>query len=350
MRAPRPLHFLSWATLLLILLAGFFESVSSASAQQKDPACDVGNLTHNCEFDSYGGSPPRQLPEGWSWFVISGDVDFRTEIAPPDYTHVPSPPGLRLSSSGTFVAGIYQQVSVQPGVAYKASLGWGAPLQPETFGRQLGIDPTGGTDPTAPAVVWGPEHWGPGRVLNYSSPDATHVNIGVSAVAQAPTLTVFVKVDHNTAVNNGWIELDAVSLHVDPTIPTAVPVTDTPVPPTATPRPTAVPRTATPRPSPTPTPTYTPTPTATPSSTPTLTPSVTPTFTPTYTPSLTPTSTLPPRPKATRVPDESTVRPRGTPPSDAADNAPRELLWAGVGALGLAGMLGVGVVLVRRLR
>jgi hypothetical protein len=336
--------------LLFAVLAVGLLQPSPAAAQQKDPACDSSNLTRNCEFDSYGGSPPRQLPDGWSPFVLSGDVDFRSEIPPPDYTHVPSPPGLRLSSAGTFVAGIYQQVPVQPGVAYKAGLGWGAPLQPETFGRQLGIDPTGGTDPAAPTVVWGPEHWGAGRVLNYTSPDAGHASISVSAVAQAPTLTVFVKVNHNPAVPNGWIELDAVSLHVDPNYPTPVPATATPVPPTPAPRPTAVPRTATPRPSPTPTATYTLTPTETPTPTSTFTPSATPTFTPTYTPSLTPTWTLPPRPKATRAPEEATPQPvsAGFTRAGFAEPAPRGLFWAGLSALGLAGALSVGVILVRR--
>ena len=59
-------------------------------------------------------------------------------------------------------------------------------------------------------------HWGDARGLNYPPPD---VNVDVSAVAEAPTITVFVKVDHNRAVPNSMIFLDAVSLFVDPVQP-----------------------------------------------------------------------------------------------------------------------------------
>ena len=91
-------------------------------------------------------------------------------------------PALRMWSNGdTFVAGIYTQVGgLTPGNAYKASIGWAAPNEPDSFGRQLGIDPTGGTDPNSPNVVWGPMHRGPGRITNYPPPAP---NIDVSAVA-----------------------------------------------------------------------------------------------------------------------------------------------------------------------
>jgi hypothetical protein len=254
-----------------------------------------------------------------------------------------------MSSPGGYVAGIYTQVGgLQPGAGYKASIGWGAPASPtSTFGRQLGIDPTGGTDPNAPTVIWGKEHWGDGRFLNYPPTDTRHPNIDVSVYAQAPTITVFFKVNHNAATGDSMIYVDAISLEVDSSLP---PMTSTPVPPTPAPRPTAVPRTATPRPSPTPTVTETPTPTDTPTPTATFTPSITPTATPTFTPSLTPTSTLPPRPKATRSPQEPTVQPRaaGLLRTASTSDAPLGFLWGGIAALGLAGVLAIGVVISRR--
>jgi hypothetical protein len=331
--------------ILLILLASILLSAGPVAAQH---GCDPGNLIPNCDFNSFSGSPPRQVPEGWAPFVMFGDLDFR-QVTGDESHSLFAPSSLLMSSPGGYVAGIYSQVGgLQPGVAYRASIGWGAPASPaSTFGRQLGIDPTGGTDPNAPTVIWGKEHWGEGRFLNYPPSDTGHVNIDVSAYAQAPAITVFFKVNHNAATSNSLIYVDAISLEVDPSMP---PVTSTPVPPTAAPRPTAVPRTATPRPSPTPTATHTPTPTDTPTPTATFTPSITPTFTPTYTPSLTPTSTLPPRPKATRPAEEPTVQPRtaGLMRTAAAGDAPRGLLWGGVGALGLAGALGIWVILVRR--
>jgi hypothetical protein len=253
-----------------------------------------------------------------------------------------------MSSSGPYVAGIYQQVpNLQPGVAYKASIGWGAPGPPtDTYGRQLGIDPTGGTDPTAPTVVWGHEHWGDARGLNYPPPD---VNIDVSAVAQSPTITVFVKVNHNAATAGAMIFLDAVSLFVDPVQPTPAPATATP-PPTA-PKVVAVqptrPRpTATLTPTPTPTATLTPTPTATPTAT--ATPTQTATPTPTHTPTATPTSTLPPRPSATPRRDGKSSVSTG-PGAIGSSAGPADLrLLGGLGALSGAGLLGMVLVFVRR--
>jgi len=337
------LRVLACASILLVMLAAGLLQAVPAAAQH---GCDPGNLIPNCDFDSFSGSPPRQVPEGWAPFVQSGEVSFRQVTG--DESHslfVPS--SLLMSSSGGYVAGIYTQVGgLQPGVAYKASIGWGAPASPaSTFGRQLGVDPTGGADPNAPTVIWGKEHWGDGRFLNYPVSDTRHVNIDVSAYAQAPVITVFFKVNHNAATFNSLIYVDAISLEVDPSMP---PVTSTPVPPSPAPPPTARPRTATPRPSPTPTATHTSTPTYTPTPTATFTPSVTPTFTPTYTPSLTPTSTLPPRPKATRQPVEATVQPKRAGPTLPSGDAPRGLFWGGLSALGLAGALGIGVILVRR--
>jgi hypothetical protein len=186
--------------------------------------CPTGNLIPNCNFDTFYGSPPRQIPTDWVPFVLSGSLDFRQHT-----DTVWGAPSLRMWSNGdTFVAGIYTQVGgLTPGVAYKASIGWGAPNAPDAFGRRLGIDPTGGTDPNAATVVWGPMHRGPGRILNYAPPD---VNVDVSAVARSATVTVFVYVDHNYSTGDNFIFIDAVSLIVDPAQPTA-----TPIPPTAEP-------------------------------------------------------------------------------------------------------------------
>jgi hypothetical protein len=301
-----------------------------ASAQH---GCESGNLIPNCDFNDFSGN----LPAGWSSFVLAGSAGFTPVYG--SESHSSYGTSLRIDSPGAYVAGIFSQVGgLTPGTAYKASLGWGAPTAPtDTFGRQLGIDPTGGTNPSAPSVVWGPMHWGDGRMLNYPVPD---VNIDISAVAQASTVTVFIKVDHNRAVPGTMIFLDAISLIRDPVQPppTAVPPTVVPtripptrVPSTSTPTPTS---TNTPTPLPTATPTNTPTPTAT------HTPTITPTPTPTETPTATPTSTLPARPTATPG------APAGKWRLD--DPAPGNLLYGGVGALLGAGFLAGALVVVRR--
>ncbi len=270
--------------------------------------------------------------------MLAGDLTYKQDTD--TYWGAPS---LRMwSNGGTFVAGIWTQVGgLQPGVAYRASMGWGAPHTPETFGRRLGIDPTGGTDPNASTVVWGPMHYGNGAVMNNTSPGK--VDIDVSAVAKSSAVTVFVYVDHNYSTGDNYIFIDAVSLYVDPSQPAVVP-TDTPAPAAVAPAAVAAAPQATRRPSATPAPTATETasPTATVTATPTqtATPTITPTPTQTATPTATPTSTLPPRPTAT--PDAATA---AAPTGGAATPA---LLYGGVGALGGAGLLGVLLAVNRR--
>jgi len=207
-----------------LCIAGAWSFLLVSPLLAGDP-CDPPNILWNCNFDEWVGSPPRQVPAGWTPFVLEGDLVFMK-----DMDTVFGAPSLRMwSDGGTFKAGIHTRVgNVQPGVAYKASLGWGAPNAPDAFGRQLGIDPTGGTDPRAPGVVWGPMHRGEGRIVNY--PPGEGPNIDVSAVAQAETITLFILVDHNYSTGNNYIFLDAIAMFVDAAQPTA-----TPVPPTATP-------------------------------------------------------------------------------------------------------------------
>ncbi len=327
----------SWSRTGIAVLVLFCLSLAfPLPAEAGGHGCDAGNLVPNCNLDgpynAPDGHPDWRLPQGWAPFVLSGGLSYQQHVD----TYWGAPSLNMWSDGGVFVAGIYTQVGgLTPGTAYKASIGWGAPTEPDAFGRRLGIDPTGGADPNAATVVWGPMHRGPGAVLNNSDPGK--VNIDVSAVAQSSTVTVFVFVDHNYSTGTNSIFIDAVSLFVDPGQPTVGP-TNTPAPvaavaPQATRRPSATP-------APTATATASPTATVTATPTQTATPTITPTPTATATPTITPTSTLPPRPTATP----------GTPAAAAptAAAAPRTLLYGGAGALGGAGLLGVLLALGRR--
>lgn len=286
--------FAAAAVLLLLPL--------SALAQE-DP-CAPGNLIWNCRFDEFTGSPPRQHPSGWTPFVLSGDLTYMQDTD----TYFGAPALRMWSNGGTFTAGLFTQVGdLQPGATYAASWGWGAPNSPDNFGRKLGIDPTGGTDPNSPNVQWGPLHYGPGRILNRPGPHSPDKpNVGVSAVAQSSTVTVFVWVEHPSSSGDNFIFVDQVGLRQDasapvvPPTPTAAPPTDTPVPTSTPVRPTA---TATNQPTETPTLTPTASPTATETPTPTATATATPSPTATASPTATPTRTpvLTPRPTATPV-------------------------------------------------
>lgn len=252
-----------------------------------------------CDMDSFHGDPPRQIPDGWSEFVIYGEPTFLND--PHSYFGSGT---LRIwSSGGTFKAGIFTQVNVTPGAGYRASIGWGAPNAPDAFSRQLGIDPTGGTDPNSSNVIWGPTHVGEGRMLNY--PSGQGPNIDVLARAVNSTVTVFFVTDHPYSTGDNLIYVDAISLYPDENAPAAVaPVAQeapptVPAPEAAAPAPVAAEAearaAAIPQPTPVPpTPTETPLPTETP--TPTVTPTPTNTPTPTATPSPTPTATWTPWP------------------------------------------------------
>ncbi|MCC6170092.1 MAG: hypothetical protein IT329_22935 [Caldilineaceae bacterium] len=289
---PRPLVYLlaALAAVWLLPLPAVASDLCNPPNVISQPVCDMENPT---------GSPPRQVPNGWTPFVVAGDASYNVETSDSAAHTVFGPPSLRMQNSGgVFKAGIFTQVQVTPGAGYRASIGWGAPNSPDTFGRQLGIDPTGGADPNSPSIIWGPTHWGPGRMLNYPPPD---VNIDVKARALNNTVTVFFLVDHPTSTGNDFIFIDVIALYPDESAPQVeIPPTPEPTPePTATPEPapamaaiaaapaeplpTAIP-TLEPTATPTETPTATPSPTATPTATPRPTPSPTPTATPTWTP------------------------------------------------------------------
>jgi hypothetical protein len=332
---------------LILLVAGLlwvFTPVAVSAGEAQDP-CRDGNLVPNCRFDTFSGDPPRQAPSGWTPFIVAGDLTYMQ-----DSDTFFGPPSLRMwSNGGTFTAGIYTQVGgLQPGAAYIASWGWGGPNAPDTFGRKLGIDPTGGVDPLAPTVAWGPLHYGPGRFLSRVGPySPDNPNVSVSAVAQSGTVTVFVWVEHPRSTGDNLIFIDNIGLHLDPNQPPPT-ATPPPAPPTATSAPpqaraqAAAPATPTATPTATDTlsPTATPSPTATetPSPTPTATPTITPSPTATFTPTITPTATATRPPRATATPPSVFTQLGRT-----AERQPSLLLYTGMvalfGAAGLSGLI-----------
>ena len=324
------------ALLALLILASFALSGDHQLARAQSHPCDAPNVIPRevCGFDTFYGSPPRQIPNGWTAYVLSGDLSFQQHVD----TFWGAPALMMWSNGGTFKAGIYTQVRVTPGAGYRAAVFWAAPNAPDTFGRQLGIDPTGGTDPNAPTVVWGPMHWGPGRILSHNPPEPG-VDIDVKARAQSDVITVFFLTDHNRSTGDNVLFVDAIALYPDESAP-ALP-TPTPVPPTATPVPTFTPTLAA-----TDTPTVTPTATATdtPTPTPSPTPTATPTSTPTATPSPTPTSTPSPTPTPTPTPG---FFGRMMPKDDAGQPDPIGLLVDLSGVTGLLMTFGLGYWIYR---
>ena len=281
---------LGWRVLgvgLLLCLLTADSGRWEVSAGARNPCLEQGNLTQNCGFDTFVddwvGEKRYLIPAAWWYYILAGDPDYRQS----DDTYWEAPSLWILTDGAPFTAGIYQQVAVTPGVVYLTDIGWAAPSQ-EDFERKLGLDPTGGTDPLAPTVIWSRSEWTKTRW-----PDLT-----VSARATGPTMTVFVWVHHPRAYGQDWVFLDAVGLWPDPSQPAA---TVTPVP---SPTPTRRPPTQTPSPIP-----LTHTPTASATATSTETPSPTPTLTATSTPTVTPTPTQ----TVTPMPPTATPFPTRTP-------------------------------------
>lgn len=122
-----------------------------------------------------------------------------------------------------FDVAVYQQVATVPGQAYSLS-GWmltlcgGSTMPndcPEGFymAKQIGLDPTGGTDPTAPTVVWVEDR----RNFVEDGQRVGWVNLRVAATASAPQVTVFARIrsPFQWHGNHGFV--DAFSLVNAPT-------------------------------------------------------------------------------------------------------------------------------------
>ena len=321
--------------------------------QGQDICQDPNNLTFNCQFDTFDYIPPHgAVATGWTAFV-------EFAVQPPAFNsspETPAEPAQEIFSGWLpFTAGIFQQVEVTPGVAYVAAVGWAAYASfgeggernsGQFIGRKVGIDPSGGTDPTSPNIVWSPEVW--------DELGGIFPQLRVSAVAQGGTITVFVRANNPQSHGNDKVWFDAVTLAVDPNQPA---VTPTPVPPSPTP--TSPPPTATSTslpPTETPPPTDTPLPTATATTLPTATP------VPTDTPAPTSTSTTIPEATETAAgeaaanvgpsPTETTpvVAPVPGPAAraDTLDWVPTILLMVAVVSLGGAAVLGAVALLLRR--
>jgi len=324
-------------------------SADIPTARAQDPCEDPGNLTLNCQFNTFYQVPPYgAVATDWTPFV-----EFSVE--PPAYNsagETPLAPAQEIFCGWLpFTAGIYQQVQASPGVTYVAAIGWapyasydesGVRNSGQFIGRTVGIDPFGGTDPASSAVVWSPEVW--------DELGGVFPQLRVSAVAQSEIVTVFVRAHNPQSHGNDKVWFDAVTLMVDPTQPTA---TATPEPPTPTPTSPPPPPTATfPPPTETAVPTNTPLPTATLTPSPTDTMVPTSTSTATFTPAAVAGATQAIAANVAPAPTEEDATPTATAiavrTERPVDWVPVVLLGVSVAAFAGAGTLGGVLIWLRR--
>jgi hypothetical protein len=272
------------ALALLIVSAALFLIPSPAPTFALSSPCsfDPNNLIYNGSMREGQLSQWGPVSDGWNAFVLSGSPSFNWV----DNEGIDPNGSQYISSDSQFDAGIYQVVqNLQQGEYYHFWVGYGLAAYDngdtvnrryDQIGRMVGVDPTGGTDPRSPAIMWGKEALNGKAAVNIAALSATFP-------AQADHVTVYVRaINHsNQYLNKVWF--DAICMEARPDLPTATPLASATatLAPTDTPRPTRPPVVVIPATSmPTDTETVAPTDTDTPTITNTPTPSTTPSETP----------------------------------------------------------------------
>jgi hypothetical protein len=174
--------------------------------------------------------------DGWEPFVVSGSAPQFNWV-----TNEAIDPGgsQQIFSTDPFDAGVRQTVQqLQPDRVYMVRLGYslaaksinGPNVRVNTIGRKIGVDPTGGTDPKAATVIWGPDLFDGKAALN-------RVEMQMVFVSRARTATLFLRAmatEGGNGENRVWF--DAVCMEARPDIaPNDVSHPDVPQPPSPPP-------------------------------------------------------------------------------------------------------------------
>lgn len=235
----------------LCLLLALVIGATTIGAQE-----EVNLLTNpgfEAPFQSHGGSPPREVAQGWTpWHTPKSEDMPSYQNAQPIYgPTAPDTPRIRSGSNAqkyyndlwhTHDGGVYQNVEgITPGAELRFSVYvwvWSSghenvdlSEEPGDVTVQVGIDPTGGTDPYSSNIVWS---------IAVSQYDA-YRSYSIITTAADDTVTVFVRSQVELPVANTYLYLDdavlAETVEFVASTDTPVPPTDTPVPSSDTPIP-----------------------------------------------------------------------------------------------------------------
>ncbi|MCI0476945.1 MAG: hypothetical protein L0Y55_11910, partial [Anaerolineales bacterium] len=181
------------------------------------------NLTTNGSMAGPGHATPYGVvADGWNPFVISSEIPLFEWVDNENANGDPIMGSQYIwADLDAFDAGIYQTITgLTPGVYYNFMLGFALAAfdrdgqgnqRNNLIGRQVGVDRTGGTNPSSPNVMWGAVYWDGNRALDIPE-------LSMTFVAQANQATIFLRVV-NTNVNNGRSKVwfDVVCMHaLDP--------------------------------------------------------------------------------------------------------------------------------------
>ncbi len=188
-----------------------------------------GNLLRDGGMDgayTARGRVDFNIPADWSvWYADSPRSEAWMNLQPVAFPHngpSPSPQGgahaLNMNKGyATFTAAIYQQATV-PDKANVVASAWaylktcnlapgfdncGSAVESGAFTR-IGVDPTGGTDPNSPNIVWS----------GNSQPHDRWEQMSVSATASGTTVTVFIYVTQRWPSDLNNVYFDSASLTV----------------------------------------------------------------------------------------------------------------------------------------
>ena len=136
----------------------------AARADSGDDVCgdDQGTAPNivsvNCRFEGKGNQIDGfgLVHSSWNPFVVSGSPHFDTLDTHNGYNWLPAHQGdEKIDTQGrAWSAGVWQAVpNVTPGHGYRAEAGWVVSQNTTAEGR-IGIDPSGGSDPASPNIIW----------------------------------------------------------------------------------------------------------------------------------------------------------------------------------------------------
>ena len=175
---------------LLILLSLLLMSLTSVTTQAQS-----GNLLINGDFE--GEFNP--VPSGWHYFWW-GDGSIAQESLPMprfalERTVVMKggSQSWRVDSAIPMMVGIYQRVPITPETVVNLSAYTTAVADGETWVRQqIGIDPTGGSDPSSPLILWSEQaqyvngEWGQLDIVGQAGSATEYVTIYLATSPDLP--------------------------------------------------------------------------------------------------------------------------------------------------------------------
>lgn len=188
---------------------------------------DPNNIFNNGAFEGGYNTDYGLVSTGWTPFVFSGAAP-TFNVVGNEHIH---PPSQQIFRVGTFDAGIYQTLhNLTPGTNYWYRIGDALARKGinndvvQTIGRQVGVDPTGGTDVHSSSIQWGLVFWDGGPALNI--PALTMVFTAQSANASIYFRAI--AIDGTGGENRVWF--DAACGEPRPDLPASTPIPGTPPP------------------------------------------------------------------------------------------------------------------------